>query len=427
MSYDALDMGAALLGGALLLLALMGAASATVLPGLKAWDRTFFRCYFVILLLNVVLGIVDLYHYRDPTKATLDSALCYAEILLSSVLIVMMTIYLLHSFGNDWRQSALLRWVAALWALFFVLLNVGQFTQWFYYYTPDNQFVRGSWFPVLMAPMVVITALNLLAVLRRRSKLTPARYRTLLTLVAPLLIAMCVHTVVASYFLFDTSMTLASLAMFGGIVLERIDQHLGQQREIANQRANIMVLQMRPHFIYNTMTSIYYLCEQDAKKAQQVTLDFTSYLRKNFTAIASDRPVPFTDELEHARAYLAVEMAQHDGFLFVDYDTPHTDFHVPPLTLQPLVENCVKHGMDPNADSFHIAVRTRQTEEGSVILVEDDGTGFELTHNSEPHVALSNIRQRLELMCGGTLTISLREGGGTVVRVTIPKAHTAAA
>ena len=181
-----------------------------------------------------------------------------------------------------------------------------------------------------------------------------------------------------------------------------------------------MVLQMRPHFIYNTMMGIYYLCDQDPAKAKQVTLDFTSYLRKNFTAIASEEMIPFNDELEHTRAYLAVEQAQFEDSLFVSFDTPHTMFRVPPLTLQPIVENAVKHGMNESCDPIHISVLTRQTDLSSEIIVNDDGPGFKPTDDDEPHIALNNIRQRLELMCGGTLEVAPREGGGTSVKVTIP-------
>ena len=177
---------------------------------------------------------------------------------------------------------------------------------------------------------------------------------------------------------------------------------------------------MRPHFIYNTMTSIYYLCDQDPKKAQQVTLDFTSYLRKNFTAIAREEPIPFSEELEHTRAYLAVEQAQFEDRLFVEYDTPHTHFRLPPLTLQPIVENAVKHGMDPDGEPLRIAIRTRETEEGSQITVEDNGGGFDPRENDGSHIALANIRERLKMMCRGKLDILPRKGGGTAVKVTIP-------
>ena len=181
-----------------------------------------------------------------------------------------------------------------------------------------------------------------------------------------------------------------------------------------------MVLQMRPHFIYNTMTGIYYLCDQDPQKAKQVTLDFTTYLRKNFTAIASEEPIPFTSELEHTRAYLAVEQAQYEDCLLVDFDTPHTMFRLPPLTLQPIVENAVKHGLSSDFPHVHIFVKTRKTSSGSQIMVENDGSEFNPESDAEPHIALSNIRQRLEMMCGGKLTIQPREGGGVVVTVSIP-------
>ena len=150
-------------------------------------------------------------------------------------------------------------------------------------------------------------------------------------------------------------------------------------------------------------------------------MDFTTYLRKNFTAIASATPIPFSSELEHTRAYLAVEQAQYEDSLFVDYDIQHTMFRVPPLTLQPIVENAIKHGRDPYAGPFRISIRTRRTYAGSEIVVEDNGKGFDTDEDSEPHIALKNIRQRLKIMCDGEMMITAREKGGTAVTVTIPQ------
>lgn len=169
------------------------------------------------------------------------------------------------------------------------------------------------------------------------------------------------------------------------------------------------------------MMSIYYLIEQDAEKAKQVTLDFTTYLRNNFTAIAKPDTIPFEEELAHTKAFLAVEMVRHEGALFVDYDTPHTDFLLPPLTLQPIVENAVVHGVSPDLKALHISIRTRKTDEGSEITVKDTGEGFDTVSDDTPHTALENIRQRLHTQCGGTLNISSRKNGGTTVTVFIPK------
>lgn len=127
-----------------------------------------------------------------------------------------------------------------------------------------------------------------------------------------------------------------------------------------------------------------------------------------------------TSELEHTRAYLSVEQTLYKNTLFVDYDTPHTFFRMPPLTLQPIVENSVKHGRDPYIGAFHISIRTKKTDSGSEIVIADDGRGFDPDETKEPGIALKNIRQRLEMMCGGSLAITPGDGAGTVVTITIP-------
>ena len=109
----------------------------------------------------------------------------------------------------------------------------------------------------------------------------------------------------------------------------------------------------------------------------------------------------------------------------MEYDTPFTSFRIPPLTLQPLAENAVKHGMNPYAGPLRVRIRTRHTDAGGVITVEDNGPGFDPADRSKPHTTLTNIRQRLEMMCGGKLEITPRAGGGTTVTVTIPDRNTA--
>ena len=229
------------------------------------------------------------------------------------------------------------------------------------------------------------------------------------------------------YPLLDISYILSTLAMYSFILSDQIEQYrrqqqeiVRQQREIAHERASVMVLQMRPHFIYNTLMSIHSLCSLDPGKAQQITMDFTDYLRKNFYAVASGSTVPFSTELEHTHAYLAVEQAQFDDLLVVEYDTPFICFRLPPLTLQPIVENAVKHGMDPYLGPLRISIRTRRTDKGAEIIVKDNGRGFTLADDSEPGIALKNIRQRLQIMCGGSLAIAPRDDGGTVLTLSIP-------
>ena len=445
------------MSGAMLALAATGLVIAAVMPGADRWNRRFFMGLFATIMLCMASLLIDCLVWENPNMTTVSRIAIYFEYFLLSLPLPMFTAFLLYTSGERWQSSRLFRAAIVLWSIYFILLGIAQRTTIMYYITSDNHFCRGAWHPMLMAPIIIIMLFNLASVIRRRGKLSPKHCAAFLIYLIPLTATWIIHTFVFVPLLVFIGVVISTLSMFAIILYDQIDRYLRQQREIAHQRASIMVLEMRPHFIYNAMMSIYYLCAQDAKKAQQVTLDFTTYLRKNFTAIASENTVPFSDELEHTRAYLAVEQVQFEDGLFVDYDTPHKEFRVPPLTLQPIVENAVKHGMDPESAPLHISIRTRATETGSEIVVEDDGQGwpsagagapkgtnlrvagragfapadgpgFATRSEAEPvpvetpapHIALENIRQRLSMMCGGKLTIRPREGGGTVVTVTIP-------
>ncbi len=411
--------------GAVITLTVLILWISVILPGMNEWNKRFFVTLFAVFLLCMISMSVELLTYGDPNMMLAEKITVYFEYLLLSIPMPIFTAYLLHTCDEDRRKSFLFRSVVVLWIIYFILLTTAQFTTIFYHFTPDNRYIRDSWHSLMIAPAFAVMFINLASVIQRRDKLPGKYYVAFLIHLLPLQIALFVHNMIGeSLALVSLGMSVSMLSMFVIILYDQIEQYVGQQREIANQRASIMVLQMRPHFIYNAMMSIYYLCAQNPKKAQEVTLDFTTYLRKNFTAIASEDTIPFSDELEHTRAYLAIEQVQFEDSLLVEYDTPHKNFRLPPLTLQPVVENAIKHGMDPEHAPLCISIQTRQTDSGNEIVVADNGSGFEFDDDdSKMHTALKNIRQRLEMMCGGKMTISPREGGGTIVTVTIPESQ----
>ena len=404
------------------LLSIVGLLLTVIMPGFEHWRKRFFQNYFLVLMLAGLSGLLELSmpHLNCP-RTVFILLLCVESVLLSLTL-PMLTVYLLHYSDENLRTSKLFHTVLGLYAVYFLLLIISLFSSdnAFLYVTPDNRYYRCPLYPLSMLPMFLTSILNLSWVIQHRKQFSHKTFISFLIATLPMTAALLVLMFAEVYPLVDISIVLSALAMYSLLLSEQIEQDMRYQREIANQRASIMVLEMRPHFIYNTMTSIYCLCNQDPEKAKQVILDFTTYLRRNFSAIASSEPIPFTAELEHTSAYLAVEQAQYEDSLFVDYDTPHTMFRVPALTLQPIVENAIKHGRDPYAGPFHISIRTRKTDSGSEIIVADNGRGFAPVDNDEPHIALKNIQQRLEIMCGGSLTVTPNEGGGTVVTVTIP-------
>ena len=415
--YDLLGFS---LSGAILVIMALGIVFSAVMPSLDKWSRRYFVTLFTLLFLCAFSCFLALIFWYDPTMAAVERVIYVFEDFFLPSALFMPTIFLLHCCGENIKKSPLFIAVMALLGVYFAIVVAAQFTEVFFYVTEDNVFVRGQLWAASLAPMAAILILNLIGAVRRRKKLSKKYFIGLLIYMIPMTITVILHMFIAIEVLVVLGMALFALIMFGLILSDNVEHDMDQQREIAHQRASVMVLQMRPHFIYNTMTTIYYLCKQDADKAQQVTLDFIDYLRHNFNAIASEDAVPFDDELKHTQSYLAVEKAQHENNLFVEFDTPVTRFRLPPLTLQPLVENAVKHGMDPNAGPLTISVRTEQNDAGVLITVEDNGRGFDPSDKSKPHPAIDNIESRLKQQCGGSLTVSPREGGGTKVKISIP-------
>ena len=384
-----------------LLIAVLGILVVLILRNLENRWRLFCVVFFSDIVLKASASMLSrfsaVYWHNMPLQTTCD----FLATLFSSAIIPLLALYTLRCCSQEPRQSFLWKLILSLWGICIAAAVGDLLTRTLFAGpTPDGT-EQKRWLTLVYLFFTAISLIScFVAVIRRRKQLSKLQFILILV-----------------YLLAPVSVMLLAMELM--LLVDQGKRYIKQKEEIADQKVRLAVLQMRPHFIYNTMTSIYCLIEQDAPKAQQVTLDFTNYLRKNFTAIAKEETIPFTEELEHTRAYLAVEQVRFKGKLFVEFDMPYTNFRLPPLTLQPIVENAVKHGVDPDLDPLYITVRTREDKQEAEITVEDTGPGFELNDNNEPHIALGNIRERLEMMCNGELTISEREGGGTVIRIII--------
>ena len=194
----------------------------------------------------------------------------------------------------------------------------------------------------------------------------------------------------------------------------------------ARQRMQIMLSQIQPHFLYNTLSAIQYLCDHDPKAASEVTGKFSRYLQGNMSALKDDGEIPFTQELEHTRIYLEIEQVRFEDALRIEYDITCTDFKLPTLTLQPIVENAVRHGARGKKGVGIVTLATREYPDRYEITVADDGPGFDpeapaLADDGREHIGIANVRDRLAQVSGGTLRIQSEPGNGTLVSIIIPK------
>lgn len=221
------------------------------------------------------------------------------------------------------------------------------------------------------------------------------------------------------------------------LLYRKVRENRELESRLRRSRAELMASQIKPHFIYNTLNSIRTLIRLDPEAAQQAVYDFSIYLRSNLNHVGGRELIPFSEELRHIRAYLDIEKIRFEERLNVVMDIQTSSFLVPPLSIQPLVENAVKHGICTRMRGGTVTIRSYEEKNGYVVEVEDDGKGFDvsglnleddpdedlriLDNTADSHIGLKNIRFRVHEITGGSMDIKSRPGEGTKVTVSFLK------
>lgn len=213
---------------------------------------------------------------------------------------------------------------------------------------------------------------------------------------------------------------------------------LAEAKELARE-AEIKTLQaqIHPHFLFNTMNTILSLTRIDVDKARKLLRSLSDYIRKNLTAATAEQST-LLEELQHLRSYLNIEEIRFEDKLTVHYDVKESALQamVPPLTLQPLVENCIRHGFRNRTAQcvIHIEI-TDDPVTGVSVLIRDNGEGMreerlsqlgtqKIESSTGTGLAVYNVSRRLTLMygSGASLEIKSSEQAGTEVKFLIPPA-----
>ncbi len=194
--------------------------------------------------------------------------------------------------------------------------------------------------------------------------------------------------------------------------------------ELEQSRIAVMLSQIQPHFLYNSLTSVMDLCDTNPKQAKNAIADFADYLRGNLSSLKTEKPISFRTELGHIEKYLRLEKLRFQEELQVVYDIQVKEFMLPTLSVQPLIENAVKHGVGQKIGGGTVTIHTHETENDYIIRISDDGVGFEEGEYAEgdsTHVGIENTRKRLSIMMDARLEIESEKGKGTTACILIPK------
>lgn len=287
----------------------------------------------------------------------------------------------------------------------------------------ENHYKRG---PLGMMALYISAILFACVFVETIRTFEPRKHKE--TWVPVLVLALIADAVVLDYNVgfIPLPVTYLTIAIAISCVMYYIWLHLQFVREHeqalqAEQRIQIMITQIQPHFLYNTIATIRALCRRDADKAGEVAEKFGDYLRRNLDSLDIVGLIPFRKELEHTRVYAEIEMVRFEN-VRVEYDIRDDRFSVPPLTVQPLVENSIRHGVRIREAGI-VKVSTWRDEREHVIEVWDNGAGFDvglIESADSSHIGIRNVRERVERMCGGSMKVESRLDAGTRVTISIP-------
>lgn len=296
----------------------------------------------------------------------------------------------------------------------------------FFRVTPDGGYERGAFFMLAQPVPIILHFRNAFLIVRHRARLSARELAGFASYIALPMIAEVIQVASFGIALMNPFIAWAVLLVFLGIQADRRLMLLRKEKELAEARTDIMMSQIKPHFLYNSLTAIRELCLVDPRDAADAITDFSLFLRENMASLTSRDPIPFRDELRHVRTYLNLEQRRFGERLAVDFDIRAQEFSVPSLSLQVLVENAVKHGVTKREEGGRIVVSTYQADDGCRVVVRDTGVGVDVSRLSDAaadgqrqSVGLANVRARLDAM-GATLSIESEPGRGTCATMSIP-------
>lgn len=209
------------------------------------------------------------------------------------------------------------------------------------------------------------------------------------------------------------------------LLYQRAQQTRQLERELEKANMAVMISQIQPHFLYNALNTIKSLIRRNPKTAEEAVIDFAYYLRGNMDSLSHTEPIPFRTELDHIRHYCKIELLRFSDKLHIEYDIETDSFSVPTLSIQPLVENAIKHGVTKRPEGGTVQIHTCEDDKNYIVRVKDNGIGFDpsgvLEKDGRSHVGLPNTCYRLKTMLHAEVEVESKADIGTTVTVRIPK------
>ncbi len=241
----------------------------------------------------------------------------------------------------------------------------------------------------------------------------------LISILIEIISCMCYSAIeVGTYIRIAISIYIVGLVYIGTIcVMESTNDEVLVQERMQRSRMQLMISQMQPHFMYNTLSAIQELCYTDPNMAADTIVKFSNYLRANVDFLDHEEMIHFRQELKHIRNYIEIQKIRFGDNLVYEEYLEETNFMLPPLTIQPIIENAVQHGVRKRKTSGIVKLITKVEGDQIMIQVTDNGYGFEeKVMPDKGFHSFDNVKYRLETLVNANIEIDSTKNG---TRVTI--------
>lgn len=384
------------------------------------------RLFIAMLVVNILVLLSDMLTWIFEGQPRLNKLLTAANFfvyVLGYVIVAFFTAYLVAVIGQKKalrRPRPFLYTVYALCAVASVMVFVSLFNGMYFRFNAEGMYERGPLYWFSQAFPIFMLLVNMAMILMRFKTLGTADALALLSYGVLPIIAMTVQIFVYGVTLLYISTTLSMLIIYICVQGEQRRRLQERETELVESQIALMVSQIQPHFIFNTLNSIRELMYIDTAKADEMIVNFSGFLRANINAL-QDTEIPFDEELKNVGMYVAIEKERFGNKLNFVEEIGVSDFSLPPLILQPLIENAVKHGICQKEEGGTVRLSTAEDGGGVLITIEDDGAGFDAAANPESSVGLNNVRSRIRYMLGTEMRIDSRIGEGTRIEISVPE------
>jgi len=307
----------------------------------------------------------------------------------------------------------------------FIALLIAQATGNLIIVDQNGQFDYGPASHVGFIAPSIFMIIGLLVLIRYGQNTTPRQRGGFVTYLTLPIVGIFLRGLWPDIYIVALATSLSMMIMLSIVLDEQAAMMRRQELDNEQLKVDLMLSQIQPHFLFNVLYVIQEICLVDAETASRAIADFSRYLRHNMDSISINNPIPFKEELEHVKHYVSLQQLRFGDALDVRYELECTDFQLPTLTLQPLVENAIRYGIRKSeTGTGTVLITTEEYPDRYEIHVIDDGPGFD--PNEQPgdgasHLGLKNVKERLSRISGGELVITSKIGEGSDLTIILPK------